>query len=218
MNVTKGDLINSVKRVFPGMNNTTADTMFDEVDREIRSQVHLNSDYESINSIVNGTASYLLTNNVMGVYEARWQKSSTTNDFVALVETHRDTIAQNDREYLKRTAAVPSHYYIDGDSLALYPTPTINSVNSYPRVIARVDRGPIVNNATAIAGDVPSHDAWKYGVCAKYGTDIGDPRSQGFAVAFEKALNRLHKWHNAKNRFVGPTVKSNAFYANPQVR
>lgn len=218
MTNTKSDIINSCYSVFPGLNSTTADNYFDYAHREIVSQVHvLASDYETVNSIVAGTKVYALTNNVLGVYTCRYQMSSDTNDFTEMVETSLETIEQDDRSQLKRVGT-PVQFALDGGSLFVHPTPDTNSVNGYPSFIMRVDRGSTLASNGVLPGDVPTHDAWKYGILKRYAADVGDPKTELYDKLFERALAKLHRYRHTKNRYTGPTVKSNAFFNKPIVR
>lgn len=219
MTNTVQDIINTTQRVFPGMVNSVAKEHFDSTHREIVSQVHLHSDVEVLNSIVNGTAIYTLNTNVMGVYTCRWQINSTANAFVALKEVSRETIEQDDIEYLKRTAPIPEFFAIDGDQIYLFPTPTTNSVNGYPFIAMRVDAATTLNTDLQLPQSVPSHDAWKFGILKRYAEETGDPKINIYEKAWKDALSRLQNHRFTKNRFIqGPEIKPKAFFNNPRVR
>lgn len=202
------------------MGNTVAKEHFDSTHREIVSQVHLLSDSDSIVNIVNGVGLYDINSDVLGVYAARWQLSSATNDFSELQETNKETIEQDDRSWLKQTASVPTHFALDGSQLQLYPLPTVNSdVNGYPRVIMRVDKASTLNTNAAMPAAVPSHDAWKYGMAMRHTEETADPRHDMYAKSFYRALSRLQNYRFTKNRYIqGPVVKSQAFFNNPRVK
>lgn len=219
MTNTVQDVINTTQRVFPGMVNSVAKEHFDSTHREIVSSVHLLSDYETINTISNGVAAYDINGNIMGVYECRLQKSSNTTDFTPMMEVSRETVAQDDYEYLKRTSNSPDMFSIDGSQLVVYGTPNFNSTNGYPRFILRVDRAAGLNTGDALPNHVPSHDAWKFGVLKRYAEEIGDPKIEIYERAWGKALNRLQSYNYTRNRYIqGPTIKSKAFFNNPRVR
>lgn len=214
---TKSDLINAVKRVYPSMPNGTADQLFDETNREIVTDIHLTSTTETVTNITNGTRIYSMTNTVMGVYTCRLQNSATATDFTALEETSVEAVEQADREYLKRTGT-PTHFAVDGDKVWVHPTPDFNTTNGYPTLILRSDTAATLNSNSALPAHVPGYDAWKYGVCAKYAADIGDPKFPIHQAAFENAMKRLHAWRHKRNRYVGPSVKPKAFFNSPSVK
>ena len=218
MTNTKADILNSCYTVFPGMNTATAVNYFDYTNREIVSQVHvLASDYETINSISNGVKVYALASNVVGVYTCRYQNSSATNDFSEMVETSLETIEQDDRSQLKRTGT-PRQFAMDGGSLFVHPTPDTNSVNGYPSLILRVDRATTLGNSNTLPSDVPTHDAWRYGVLKRYAADVGDPKAELYENLFDRAMAKLHRYHHTKSRYTGPMIRGNAFFNKPRVR
>lgn len=211
MSYTVQSIVDQARDIYPSMSEVAALRYFNEVRKDILSQVPLVNSSNTI-SVVAGTPTYQYSVYARRIQSAQYEKSAT--DVKRLLATSKDRVDFEYPNWRQWDDATPRMYFIEHDNTGLpivhlIPAPDTTTSGTYPRLVLYDDIYSDLLIGDTIYDDLDSADVYITGIVKKWArTKV--PADLAMRAADHKlCLDQLNRYHMAKAKEVPVQLSPN---------
>lgn len=199
---TVNDVINQARQHFPDLTAANALVLFNDIYKEVMMDVDFEIEAVHNEPLVANQRTYPLPATVMQVHKVIYFESATVSKALA-----PGTLADLDkksplwRTEVATTEKPVAQWYTDGEKLGLYPAPATSASPTYPRVSIYYQPSPATDlvGTDPIPDNIPSIEAFLYGVCYRFAAAWNPTRTQFYQVQYLRARAALDKYLNNRS-------------------
>lgn len=204
MSYTVQSIVDQARDIYPYMSETAALRYFNEVRKDILSQVPLLNSSNTI-SVTAGTPTYAYSAYARRIQTAQYEVSAT--EVKRLIATSKDKIDYEYPNWRQWDDATPRLFFLEHDNTGLplvhlVPAPDATTSGTYPRLVLYDDIYGDLLIGDTIYDDVDSADVYITGIVVKWArTKV--PSELAMRMADYKAcLDGLSRYHFSKAKEV----------------
>lgn len=164
-------------------------------------------------NVVNGTQEYTLDSSIYRIWSALWVQDANTK--LRIYETSIDWLDYNQPNWrMQSPSNQPYQYYEQGGMIGFVSTPNVTT-STYPYVLLEcMTAQPFASISSALPPQVPTVDAWVWGVCARWSAMQRRDDAAYFSQLATSARNELISFVNGRL----PRQKPMMIASYPRVR
>ena len=191
------DIVSDVQNHFPEATSAQIVAILNKIHARLCQQFRLVVGRETLSAFVAGTGEYSLPANVAEIYQATWYDSSSS--FMVLQPTTVQTLDTRQQGWRSMPSGYPLQYYVDGvlsvggtqGTLGLYPAPSVSTSGGYPSLVLDVAYYQTLSSGSTMPPQVPSYDAWFFGVLSDLALQRNDARLKIYREREDEGITTL---------------------------